>query len=117
MEKDGLNKEKSNKPEFSKYSTPLNFSTLAIVGFCVSLLFFVIGYALLFWEITGRLPRGGEKGYSGPGWWEMDLVFVLTFSGHFSYDRSTEILAEPAAFVGVPALLPPFAWLDGSACG
>lgn len=43
------------------------------------------------------------------------MVFVLTFSGHFSYDRRTEILAEPTAFVGVPTLLRSFAWLNGSA--
>jgi hypothetical protein len=43
------------------------------------------------------------------------MMSLLTLSGHFSYDRCIEILAEPTAFVGVPAPSLPFCgvgWLD-----
>jgi hypothetical protein len=36
------------------------------------------------------------------------MVFLPTFSGHFSYDCRIEILAELTAFVDVPALSLPF---------
>ena len=68
----------------SKFQNSFLWWLLFAIAMCGFLTFFIH----LFTEIFGHSPRGerfydGRFFYNGPGWWEMDWVWMLTTASCF----------------------------------